>query len=228
MESLCHRCGNPLAEGESFCSHCGAPQLLVDTSEPLGPQPPVQRLPGESHQVQWHTAITSALLVAIPVGLLSALGAGMSSLLVIAGGFATIALYRKRTDGYADGRMGWRLGAILGLASAAIAAAIYAGHMVILRYLFHQGPAIDHEFQIAAQQSVDYWMKASTQQGPQPPEVLQMFKTFSAFVLSPDGHAFIQLSTVVLTSLGMLLFAATGGAIAGRLLAARPRPQRTL
>ena len=228
MEPVCHRCGNPLRPEEPFCSHCGAPQLLVDTSEPLGPQPPAQRLQAESHLVNWRIGITSALLVAIPVGLLSALGSGMSTFLVIGGGFATIALYRKRTDAFTDGRVGWRLGAILGAASATIASLFYAGHMVLSRYLFHQGPQIDHEFQAAAQQSVDYWMKAVAQQGPQPPEVLHFVKTFSTFLLSPDGHAFIQLSTVVLTSTGMLLFAATGGAIAGRLLAVRPRPQRTM
>jgi hypothetical protein len=31
-----------------------------------------------------------------------------------------------------------------------------------------------------------------------------------------------------MVSAGMILFAATGGAIAGRILSARPRPQRTL
>lgn len=228
MESVCHRCGNALQGEETFCAHCGAPQLVVDTSEPLGSQAPAQRLHTESHRVQWRAAITSALLVAIPVGLLSAFGSGMSTFLVLGGGFATIALYRRRTEGFTDGRIGWRLGAILGAASATIAATFYAGHMVILRYFFHQGAAIDHEFQAAAQQSVDYWMKASAQQGPQPPEVLHIIRNFSAFLVSPDGHAFIQLSTVVLTSAGMLLFAATGGAIAGRLLAVRPRPQRTM
>lgn len=228
MDPLCHRCGNPVPADQTFCSHCGAPQLLVDTSEPLGQQVPVQRLAGDPHRVQWRSAITSALLVAVPVGLLSAIGSGLSTFLVIAGGFATIALYRKRTDGFTDGRIGWRLGAILGSASATIAALFYAGHMVVSRYLLHQGAAIDQEFQAAAQQSVDYWVKASAQQGPQPPEVLHLIHSFSSFLLSPDGHAFIQLSTVVLTSAGMLLFAAMGGAIAGRLLAVRPRPQRSL
>jgi len=225
MEPVCHRCGNALQEEESFCPHCGAPQLVVDTSEPLGVQPPPQRLPGDSPHVQWRTAIASALLVAIPVGLLSAVGSGMSTFLVIGGGFATIALYRRRTDGFTDGRIGWRLGAILGIASATIASAADAAQMVVERYFLHHAAAIDAQFQGVAQQMADQALKSNTAAMEQAPQLVHMW---ASFWLSPDGHAAIQLLTAAIVSCGMVLFAATGGAIAGRLLAARPRPQRSL
>jgi hypothetical protein len=228
MELVCHRCGNSLGEGEGFCPHCGAPQLVVDTSEPLGVQPPPQRLAGDMPRVQWRTGIASALLIAVPVGLLSVLGTGMSTLLVIAGGFATIALYRRRTDASTDGRIGWRLGSVLGAASAFFATAAWAVQLVVERYLLHRGAEIDKLFAAAAQQQVDYWMKASAQQGQQPPEVMHFVHNVASFLLSPDGHAASQLSTAIVMSITMVLFAAVGGAIAGRLLAARPRPQRTL
>ncbi len=225
MDTVCHRCGNTLHEGESFCPHCGAPQFVVDTSEPIGAAPAIQRLPGDSHLVQWRTAIASALLVAIPVGLLSAVGSGMSTFLVIAGGFATIALYRKRTSGFTDGRIGWRLGAILGAASAIIASAADAIQMVVERYFLHHAAAIDAQFQSVAQQMADQALKTNTAAMQQEPQLVHMW---AAFWLSADGHAAIQLLTAVVVSMGMILFAATGGAIAGRLLAARPRPQRSL
>ena len=177
--------------------------------------------------VQWRAAIGSALLVAVPVGLLSAL-TRTSFLFVLAGGFAAIALYRRRTSATTDGRIGWRVGGILGAASAFLATAAWAAQLVIQRYLLHQGAAIDALFNVAAQQEVKYWMQASAQQGPQPPEVMHAMQAVANFMVSPDGHAASQLTTAVVMSLSMILFAAAGGAIAGRVLAVRRRVPRSL
>jgi len=225
MDLACHRCGNALHEGESFCSHCGAPQLNVDTSDLSGPQQPAQRLGTDPSVVQWQKAISSALLVAVPVGLLAALGTGMSTLLVIAGGFGAIALYRRRSDAVTDGRIGWRVGAILGAAAATVASAADAAQMLFQRYVLHHGAAIDAQFQTAAQQMADQMLKTNSEAIQQAP---QFFHKWAYFWLSPDGHAAMQLLTAAIVSAGMILFAATGGAIAGRILAARPKPQRTL
>ena len=224
MDLLCHRCGNSLEEGNGFCPHCGAPQLVVDTSEPVGPQPPAQRLGIDPNRVQWRPAITTALLLAIPVGLLSAL-AGMSSLFVIAGGFGTIALYRKRSDAFTDGSIGWRVGAILGTAAAVVATAADGLRLLIERYVLHHGAAIDGQFQSVAQQMADQALKSNTEAMQQAP---QLVHKWVSFWLSPDGHAAIQLLTAAIVSAGMILFAATGGAIAGRILSIRPKTQRTL
>jgi hypothetical protein len=228
MEPTCHRCGTPLHEGDVFCPNCGALQLVVDTSEAAGSQQPAQRLGMDPSRVQWRTAITSALMVAAPVGLLSALAGGIRTILVMAGGFAVIALYRRRSEAFTDGRMGWRLGALVGVASAVIATATYAVQMDIVRYRMHQGAAIDREFQTAAQMGVDDWAKANAQQGPQPPDVAHAVQRVTGFMLSADGHAAGQLATAVIMSLAMILFAATGGAIAGRILAARPKTQSSI
>ncbi len=227
MELLCHRCGNPLHEGDGFCPHCGAQQLRVEAADSSVQQQPEIRFRGDPHAVQWRAAIVVSLLVAIPVGLLSALTRS-SSLFPIGGGFAAIALYRRRTAGFTDGRIGWRVGALLGAASAFMASAAWSVQMLIERYALHKGPAMDRLFQAAAQEQIDYWVRQSAQQGPQPPEVIHAFRTFSTFLLSADGHAASQLTTVVIMSLAMVLFAATGGAIAGRILAMRARVQRSL
>lgn len=227
MERHCHRCSNPLAEEDAFCPHCGAAQLTVDAADAAIPQAAAVRTHSEGQMIRWRMAMTSALMVAVPVGLLSAF-AGTSTLFVIAGGFATIALYQRRGATVADGRTGWRIGAMLGLASAFLATAAYALRMVVERYLLHNGQAIDQEFQAAAQQGIDYWVKASQQQGPQPPEMVHAFKAVSAFLLSPEGHAALQLSTAAMMSLDMLLFAAVGGAIGGWIQSARTRVQRSL
>lgn len=227
MESLCHRCGNALQQGEVFCPHCGAPQFTVEAVEPGAAAQPAVRLQSEEQRVQWRAAIVSALVVAVPVGLLSAL-TGMYSLFVLGGGFAAIALYCRRSPGTTNGRAGWRVGSILGLASAVIAAGTYAARLVIMRYLLHDGKAIDQVFQQASQMYADYWMKASAQQGPQPPEVVHALRTMIAFFSSPDGHVAMQLLTTVVMSLGMVLFAAVGGSFAGWLQSTRARTQRSL
>jgi hypothetical protein len=227
MELLCHRCGNALQESEVFCPRCGAPQFMVEAGEPGSPAQPTMRFQSDERRVQWRAAITSALLVAVPVGLLSAL-TGMYSLFVLAGGFAVIALYRRRSAGLTDGRIGWRVGSILGMASAVIATGTYAARLLILRYLLHDGKSIDQLFQQAAQMDVDLWMKASAQQGPQPAEVMHAIRTLTAFFLSPDGHVGMQLATTLVMSAGMVLFAAVGGSFAGWWQSTRARTQRSL
>jgi hypothetical protein len=228
MELTCYRCSNTLHEGDGFCPHCGAQQLVVDTSEPTGPQPPPQRLGIDPSRVQWRVAITSALLVAIPLGLLAAEIGKIRTILVIAGGFGVMALYRRRSEAFIDGSIGWRLGSIVGVVSAFVATATYALQLVGARYLLHDGPTMDREFSTAAQSMADLWIKTNAQQGPQPPEAMHFVQRVAAFMLSPDGHAAGQLAAALMMSLGMILFAATGGAIAGRILSMRPRAQRTL
>jgi hypothetical protein len=198
---------------------------MVDTSEPVSPQALPQRLGGDPARIQWRIGIASALLLAIPVGLLSALSGGMSTLLVIAGGFGTIFFYRRRTNGLTDGRMGWRLGAILGIAAAAIASAADGVQLLVERYFLHHAATIDAQFQSVAQQMADQALKTNTEAMQQAP---QLVHAWALFWLSGDGHVAIQLMTAAIISMGMVLFAATGGAIAGRVLAPRPGTQRTM
>lgn len=228
MERVCHRCSNPLRDDDAFCPHCGSSQLVVDAADSSFAQQPTVQMRVEAQRVQWRAAISSAVLVAIPVGLLSALTTSYLFFFVVAGGFATIALYRRRTSAVTDGRIGWRVGSILGAASAFLASASWAVQLVFERYLLHHGREIDQIFSAAAQQQVDYWMKASAQQGPQPPEVVRAMQSIVNFILSPDGHAASQLATAIVMSLSMILFAACGGAIAGRVLSVRRRVQRSL
>ena len=229
MERLCHRCSNPLREDEPFCPHCGAPQLVVEAADSSFAQQPAMPMRGQSQGgVQWRAAIGSALLVAIPVGLLSGLASSGFFFFVVTGGFAAIALYGRRTSAATDGRIGWRVGGVLGVASAFLATAAWAAQLVIERYLLHHGAAIDSLFNAAAQQQVKYWMQASAQQGPQPPEVMHAMQAVANFILSPDGHAASQLATAIVMSLSMIFFAAVAGAIAGRLFAVRRRVQRSL
>lgn len=227
MDPLCHRCGSSVQEGNLFCPHCGAPQLLVETGEPGAPAQPAAPSQSDVERVQWRAAITSALIVAVPLGLLSGL-VGTNLLFVLLAGFLTIFLYQRRATGFPPKGIGWRLGSILGAASAFLASYAYAIRMFVQRYFMHGGPSIDREFQTVALQMADYWTKASAQQGPQPENVVHAIKTLTAFFVSPDGHAALQLMTTVTMSVGMLLFAAAGGALGAWLQSTRARAQRSL
>jgi hypothetical protein len=225
MEMACHRCGNPVHEGDGYCAHCGAPQLTVEAADAaIQQQQQTVRLRGEAQPVNWRSAIISALIVSVPVGLLSAL-TSISSLFVIAGGFVTMALYRRRSSAFTDGRIGWRVGAILGAASAVVASAADAARLLIERYLLHQSGVIDAEFSAMAQQIADQAQKTNPEALARTPQLVHIW---SSFWLSADGHAAIGLLTTSTVSVGMVLFAATGGAIAGRILALRTREQRSL
>ncbi|HTV13170.1 MAG TPA: zinc ribbon domain-containing protein [Acidobacteriaceae bacterium] len=227
MERTCHRCGNSVREADGFCAHCGAPQLTVEAADAaVQQQQQAVLFRGDPQRVNWRAAILCALLVAIPVGLLSAFTGG-NSLFGIAGGFAAMALYRRRSAATTDGRIGWRIGSILGVASAFLATTAYAAQEIVDRYWLHQGSVMDHEFEVLTQQGIDYATHA-TVQGPQTPEVASVVHRVTSFMLSPDGHAAEQLTAAIVMSLGMTLFAATGGAIAGRLLSLRAREQRSL
>jgi hypothetical protein len=223
MDMACHRCGNTVHEGEGFCVHCGAPQLVVEAADAAVPPPPPIRFRGDIHNVEWRIAITSALIVAVPVGLLAPVPG--SSLFAIGGGFAAVALYRHRSAAFTDGRIGWRVGSILGVAAAIVAGVADAVRMVVERYVLHQGAALDAEFSTFAQQVADQILKGNPEALQQAP---QMVHNMANFWLSADGHAAIGLSAIAGIAASMILFAATGAAIAGRILAMRAGVQRSL
>ncbi|MBT9331608.1 hypothetical protein [Paracidobacterium acidisoli] len=228
MEAVCHRCGGSLVDSGIFCPHCGAPQLRVQEGDEADLQQPaaVQRSgTRDRHKVSWKPAITSALLLAVPLGLISGL-VGFSIFLLLAGGFAAVALYRRNCpSALADGQVGWRIGAVAGLLTSFIAALMEAGDLVIHRYFLHNAGKIDQQFQTMAQQVADSALKSGSEGAPQAAELLHHWV---AFWLSPDGHAAIQLLTVAIVSFGTVLFAAAGGALGARILAARERTRRAV
>lgn len=227
MDSLCHRCGNALRESEVFCAHCGAPQLVVEPGEAGAAAEPALRLQSDARGMRWRQAILSALLMAVPLGLFSGLVA-TSLIIVLCAGALTMWLYRRRAAGAIDGRLGWRIGSILGAAAALLACGSYAIRMIIERYAMHGGGVIDSEYQVYAHQILDMWNKASAQQGASPEEAAHMMKIVAGFVLSPDGHAALQLMTAATMGAGILLFAALGGALGGWWQSTRARAQRSL
>jgi|SRR5579862_1678568 len=228
MDFVCHRCGTALnSPDELFCPHCGAPQLRYEpTDETLASAAPSQQMAsGRVDLVSWKIAITSAVIVAalvsIPVGLLSTIY-DFSLLWVVGGGIAAVSLYRRRAGVPPTGRMGWRIGGLLGLLASFISVAIFGTRSVILRYALHSS---EPELQIhSLAQQIAAAAKQANYSNPQTAAAAQYLVHFW---LSPDGAAAIVLGTAATFALCMVLFAAAGGAIGARIASLGKRPQRS-
>ncbi|MGB0123023.1 MAG: zinc ribbon domain-containing protein [Silvibacterium sp.] len=211
MEQVCHRCGATLNDSDPFCPHCGAPQLRYEAPDEPAPSniPLPQRTARNPNVVDWRDAILAAFLIALPAGLLSSL-LGLEALWVIAGGIATISLYRRRTGTLPSSSMGWRIGTLLGLFSAVVAAAVDGITLLVQRFALHQGSVLDHRYHDLGQQLTDQLTRSN-------PDAAAVLPAFLHFWLTPDGAAAMVLINAAGLAISMLLFAAAGGALGARL-----------
>jgi uncharacterized protein YqgC (DUF456 family) len=217
MDPVCHRCGNAISSTEIFCPHCGAPQLRLE----IGEEQPVHRtqMAGISaratQNIEWRPAVQAALMLALPVGLLSSLW-DFGILWLLAGGFCTVALYRKKTMDAMNSGTGWRIGMLTGLLSAFSASLIDGVGMVLERYGLHHGARIDQRLNTMTQQMTE-------QMARQNPDAAQQIPWFLHFWLSPDGHAAMVLMMSSFAAIMMIAFSAIGGVLGARMMGARQR-----
>lgn len=222
MEQVCHRCGATVHESDPFCPQCGAPQLRYEAPEEPTPAPsnvPSRHFTARSPDaIRWRDAIRVAALIAIPTGLLSSrLGLeGIWVIWIIAGGMVVASMYRKRTGSLLTGRMGWRIGALLGLFSAVIATATDGISLIIQRFALHQGPMLDQRYretmQLMTKMYGDLFAGSS-------PDVIASMTRLEHFYLTPAGAATVALSGAAEATFFMLIFAGIGGAIGARIAA---------
>lgn len=222
MELTCHRCGATVHEGDPFCPHCAAPQLRYEApDEPalasnVAPsQRPIARDPGAVH---WRDAIRTAAIIAVPAGLLSSrLGLqGIWAIWLIGGGMVVASMYRRRTGTLPTGRMGWRIGMLLGLFTAAVATAIDGISLVVQRFPLHQGSVIDQRYRDAIQLSSKMYAGLFAASNPQ---MASAIASAEHFWYTPDGAAAMMLINAAGLAFFMLIFAGAGGALGARLTA---------
>ena len=228
MDLVCHRCGTALnSPDELFCPHCGAPQLRYEPADETAASPVPSQHPGSGRLdlVSWKAAIVSALIIAalvsIPIGLLSTIY-DFSLLWVVGGGIAAVSLYRRRVGVPPSGRMGWRIGGLLGILASFISMAIFSARSVIERYALHSNEP-EAQVKLLAQQIA----AAAGQANYSNPQTAAAAAYLVHFWLSPDGAAAIVLGTAATFALCMVLFAAAGGAIGARIASFGKRPQRS-
>jgi hypothetical protein len=168
--------------------------------------------------IRWRDAIRVAALIAVPTGLLSSrLGIeGVWVVWIIAGGMLVASMYHKRTGLFLTRRMGWRIGALLGLFTAVIATATDGVSLVIQRFVLHQGPMLDQRYRDAMQLMTKMYGDLFTNSSP---DVIATITRLEHFYLTPAGAATVALSGAAEAAFFMLLFAGVGGAIGARLSA---------
>jgi hypothetical protein len=230
MERDCHRCGAALASPEAFCANCGAPQLRYEAGAEgvngaVGPGNALHR------DIQWKQAVGAAVTFAVPVGVLCSSVVPIVSdgycLWVVAGAVGAVALYRRRSATRVLPRpVGVRIGAIIGILAAAVAAAFNAGSMLVERYVMHGGEAMDKAYQTIMEQAsaATAPMSAAIAHvlGGPPAESRETLQ----FLLSSDGRAASALMTALMASVGMTVFSMIGGALGTRILSERsPSPR---
>lgn len=220
MEQACHRCGATVHESDPFCPQCGAPQLRYEApEEPTPTSAPARHMAARSPDaIRWRDAIRVAALIAVPTGLLSSrLGIeGVWVVWIIAGGMLVASMYHKRTGLFLTRRMGWRIGALLGLFTAVIATATDGISLVIQRFVLHQGPMLDQRYRDAMQLMTKMYGDLFTNSSP---DVVATITRLEHFYLTPAGAATVALSGAAEAAFFMLLFAGVGGAIGARLSA---------
>ena len=219
MEPVCHRCGEDLVTNELYCQHCGAPQLRVEESDAIvsAQEGSLQMsLDRVADMMRWRSAISTALYIAAAVALLAALS-GLGTFFVFIGGFLTVYIYRRRTAAPTDGRIGWRIGGLMGVISAIFWLSFEAASMLIQRYVMHQGPVIDSALRTAMKQTIATANK-------QNPAFQHQFPHAAHLLLSPAGIATLYLTGISMFALSMILFSALGGLVGGAYQRNRPLP----
>lgn len=216
MEQVCHRCGATINSSAPFCPNCGAPQLrfeaLEDSPPPENAAVSQRSAARNPYAIQWREAIILAALVALPTGLLSAL-IGLEAMWGIAGGMALISIYRRRTRTLPNGKMGWRIGALLGIFASAIAVIAETVTLLVQRFALHEGALMaesQREFVRANAKMYANFFGSSN------PDLAASFTAQQQFWLTPDGAAAMVLINAAGLALFMLFFSAAGGAIGAR------------
>ena len=214
MEHPCYRCGANIEEGIPFCAACGAPQIRVLAPEPLapvvtGPEAAIEHYasysPPQPSALEWAQALPSAgiaLLVAIVIIVVSK----SSGLGMLAAGFLSVVLYRRRCPAtLVTTGIGARLGALTGLLGFGAVALILA-----LWTSFRSGKEIHDAFLSYIQQN------AAQTTDPHVQQVIELFNT-------PEGFTFIMILSLIVTLVAFLIFSSLGGAIGAFLLHRKER-----
>jgi RNA polymerase subunit RPABC4/transcription elongation factor Spt4 len=224
MEITCNRCHQTVLEENSYCPACGLPQLVYtaegapEQANPERADQPVR----DASEVDWKKALQVALMLAVPTGLLcsllSPLGILILPLMFAAGAWVVVLYVRSQRPAWITSGAGARIGLVTGVLGGWTAAAATAFALFAMRFIFHQGTAID-----------DFWQNkvvlASVQQWTTMGVDAQTILLMKTWLLSPTGRGGWALGALSFLIAGLLIFAVAGGAVGARVLARTRRPE---
>jgi hypothetical protein len=228
VDHPCYRCQADIAEGTTFCPHCGAPQIRVtppesETPQPMMPTPnvppgsgayppvppssswnqadaPYATLPG---QVRWELAWKGALLCGVGAAIFSAIPyVSMGCCLWMLGaGALAVSLYRRHVLGTViTPGMGMKIGALTGLFGWLLNALVTAISFVVGRT---SGDL---------RQQMEEQMKKQVAGSPDP-KVQQAMQQIVDWISTPQGMATMIVLVLIFMGVVFLLITAAGGAL---------------
>jgi hypothetical protein len=141
----------------------------------------------------------------------------------------TVALYMRRSQRPAGITLGagTRIGLVTGLLAGWLAFGISGGALFVQRYLLHQSSQIDAEWKSRVVMSQQLAEQLTSGMIPADAVQAQAVRAaqFQAWMLSPEGHAGMEVFQFATNVAFLLFFAAAGGALGARLLARTPKPE---
>jgi hypothetical protein len=226
MEVTCTRCHQAVLADNCYCPACGLPQLVYPADATPGEILP-ERWDGtgrDASSVDWKPALRAALMLAVPAGLLtsgvSPLGALGLLWMAIAAAWAVALYMRSQKPAWITLGAGARIGLVTGLLAGWLAFGISGGALFVQRFVLHQSNQIDAEWKtrvLIGQQMAEQLTSGMT---PADAAQAQAFRAqFQVWMLSPEGHAGMEVFQFATNVFFLLFFAAAGGALGARLLA---------
>jgi hypothetical protein len=231
MEITCNRCHQTVHAEDCFCPSCGLPQLVY-TAESTSGQSQADRwteVARDASMVEWKSAMRSAVLLAIPAGLLSS---GLSPVgifglfwMAAAAAWAVVLYVRGQGPAWITIGAGARIGLVTGLLAAWLAFSVSGGTLFVQRFVLHQASQIDSEWKNRVQTSQQMTQEWTAEMEPSDAAQAQSLRTqVQAWMLSPWGHAGIEVFSLACNAIFLIFFAAGGGALGARVLARTRRP----
>jgi hypothetical protein len=223
MEVICTRCHQTMPEDSCFCPVCGLPQLVysAENNGSSGQPERWNEAVRDASSVAWKPALRSALMLAIPAGILSNMLSPVSifgmPLMAIAGAWVVLLYMRRQQPAWITIGAGARIGLVTGILGGWTAAATTGITLFAMRFWFHQGSFYDDLWQTLTQQMSQQWVSMGVD--------AQTIAQMQQMLLPPEGRAAWLLAALTMLAMVLLLFAVAGGAIGARLLARRRRPE---
>ena len=223
MESTCSRCNQTMPANSCFCPACGLPQLVYSAESEASQNQPERwsEAVRDASSVAWKPAIRSALMLAIPAGILSNMLSPVSALgmplMAIAGAWVVFLYMRSQRPAWITIGAGARIGLVTGILGGWTAAATTGITLFAMRFWFHQGKFYDNLWQTMSEQMRQEWVTM----GVDAKTIAEM----QQMLMPPAGRAAWLLAALTMLAMVLLLFAVAGGAIGARLLARRRRPE---
>jgi hypothetical protein len=217
MEINCNRCHQAVPEDSCYCPTCGLPQLVysIDEGENAVPAERWNDAVRDASQVEWRPALRAAMILSLPAGLLASNFSPMGLFWVGAAAAWAVSLYvRRQRPAWITMGAGARIGLVTGLMTGWLAFLATGASLFAVRFLLGDGKVIDDPWEAGVARLTQQWQASGND-----PQTIAFTSAAGKWLLTPWGRAGTMLGTAIVLEIGLLLFAAAGGALGARLMA---------